>query len=124
MYNKEVEAISQVINDYFMGLYNGDIDRLKQAFHPTAILWGDINGSEYMKSLEEFTTAVSNRKSPADNNEPFNMTITGIEVLGNNAMTKLHVPMLGNNYHEFISLSKVSGRWWIVNKLFTNISHG
>lgn len=45
MYNKEVEAISQVINDYFMGLYNGDIDRLKQAFHPTAILWGDINGS-------------------------------------------------------------------------------
>ncbi len=124
MYNKEVEAISQVINDYFMGLYNGDTNGLKQAFHPTAILWGDINGSEYMKPLDEFLQAVINRKSPADNNESFKMSITGIEVLGNNAMTKLHVPMLGNNYHEFISLSKVGGRWWIVNKLFTNISHG
>jgi hypothetical protein len=31
------------------------------------------------------------------------------------------LPMLGYNYYDFLSLSKISGRWQIVNKLFTNV---
>ena len=121
MYTKETTAIQSLIDDYFKGIFHGDIEKLRPAFHPQCLLFGDINGQPYFNNLDEYIEGVKNRKSPQEQGESFQMEILGIEILGNNAIAKLHLPMLGYNYYDFHSLSKISGSWQIVNKLFTSV---
>lgn len=122
MFEKEAVDIQQTIADYFKGIFFGDIPKLKSAFHPQCLLFGDINGQPYFKTVNEYLEGVQNRKSPNELGETFKMKILSIELINSIAYVKLHVPMLGYNYHDFISMNKIDGRWMIVNKLFTNIS--
>lgn len=121
MYTKEITEIQSLADNYFKGIFHGDIEKLRSAFHPQCLLFGDINGQPYFKNVDDYIEGVKNRKSPHEQGESFRMEILGIEILGSNAIAKLHLPMLGYNYYDFLSLSKISGRWQIVNKLFTNV---
>lgn len=121
MYNNHSEEIKNTIFDYFQGVYNGDVEKLASVFHSQALLFGDIKGEPYFKPLADYIDGVKSRKSPADMGEDFNMEILGIEILGSVAIAKLHVPMLGYNYYDFLSLALVNGKWEIVNKVFTHV---
>ena len=122
-YTENVLQIEKTINDYFEGIFYGDVPRLKAAFSDKAYLWGDIRGAEYQKSLYDYLEGVKNRKSPSEMGEEYNMKILAIEVLGNVAVAKLHVPMLGFNYYDFLSLCLIDEEWKIVNKLFTHVEY-
>lgn len=121
MYRDEITAIQNTINTYFEGIYQGDINHLKSAFHPEALLFGDINGDPYFRTLDQYLEGVKNRKSPKELGEAFKMKTLAIELLGQNAIAKLRMPMLGFNYFDILSFSKIEGKWLIVNKLFTHI---
>lgn len=120
-YEQKATAIRAVIQSYFEGLYQGDVSRLKTIFSETAHLYGDIKGAEYVKSLAEYLKGVEERKSPQQLGEDFQMNILSIEVMGNIAIAKLHVPMLGFNYYDYLSLCQVNKAWKIVNKIFTHV---
>jgi hypothetical protein len=122
MFQQDVEEIQAVITNYFEGIFYGDIKKLESAFHPQCLLFGDINGQPYLKNLPDYLEGVKNRKSPDELGENFRMKILGIEILKNMAYAKLHVPMLGYNYYDFITLSRISGKWVYINKVFTNVS--
>ncbi|TWI85808.1 putative lumazine-binding protein [Lacibacter cauensis] len=124
MFQQDIQQIQSVITNYFEGIYYGDIDKLSSAFHPQCLLIGDINGQPYFKSLEEYLHGVKNRKSPCDSGEQFQMKILGIEAVNDIASAKLHLPMLGYNYYDYMSLSRIEGQWKIVNKIFTNVGVG
>lgn len=121
MYTEKSASIIKVIQGYFDGIFYGDVEKLKENFSNNAHLYGDVKGIEYLKPLDEYLEGVRNRKSPNDLGEKFNMKIIGLEILGNVAIVKLHVPMLGFNYYDLLSLSLVEGEWKIVNKLFTHV---
>lgn len=122
MFQQDVEEIQAVITNYFEGIFYGDIKKLESAFHPQCLLFGDINGQPYLKNLPDYLEGVKNRKSPNELGENFRMEILGIEILNDMAYAKLHVPMLGYNYYDFITLSRISGKWVYINKVFTNVS--
>ena len=121
MYDKHSKAIKTVVSQYFQAIYNGDSDKLENTFHPQAMLFGDIKGVPYFKTLTDYIDGVKSRKSPKDLEENFKMEILSIEIMGNMAIVKAHVPMLGFNYYDFLSLNLVQGEWKIVNKLFTHV---
>lgn len=121
MYDKYSNEIKATISDYFQGIYNGDSDKLENAFHLQALLFGDIKGEPYFKTVTDYIDGVKSRKSPNDLGEDFKMEILSIEIMGNMATVKAHVPMLGFNYYDFLSLNKINGDWKIVNKLFTHV---
>tara|TARA_R110001583_G_scaffold34321_6_gene115436 strand:+ start:305 stop:673 length:369 start_codon:yes stop_codon:yes gene_type:complete len=121
MYNKFSNEIKTVVSQYFKGIYNGDSDRLENTFHPQALLFGDIKGAPYFKTVTDYIDGVKSRKSPNDLGEDFKMEILAIEIMGNMATVKAHSPMLGFNYYDFLSLSLVRGEWKIVNKVFTHV---
>ncbi len=121
MYKKKLKAIETIINNYFEGIFFGDIAKLESCFHENVYLYGDVKGVDYLKSLEEYLEGVRQRKSPKDLNETFKMEIIGIDIIGKIAMVKLHVPMLGYNYYDYLSLSQTNGDWKIVNKVFTHV---
>lgn len=121
MYTEKTKRIEQVIRNYFEGIFTGNVQQLRDTFIPTAYLHGDIKGADYLKSVEDYLNGVANRKSPKDLKEENRMEILSLEVLGKVAVAKLHVPMLGYNYYDFLSLAEIEGKWKIVNKLFTHV---
>ncbi|WP_024769874.1 nuclear transport factor 2 family protein [Aquimarina macrocephali] len=121
MFSKQLEEIQAVLQNYFEGIYNGDVVQLKEVFHSETLLFGDIKGVPYFKAITEYIDGVKSRKSPRDLGEDFKMEILSIEILGNNAIVKAQLPMLGYNYFDFLSLAKINEDWKIVNKLFTHV---
>ena len=116
------QQILQVLDAYFGGMYSGDVERLRSAFHPTAVLWGEIKGQAYHRSLDEYLLAVSNRQSPQELGEAYAMEPISIEVHGSIALAKVRCPMLGFDYFDLLSLLDQDGRWAIASKVFTHMS--
>lgn len=122
MYKNNIKDIENLISDYFEGIFYGDTTKLEACFNHNVFLYGDIKGEAYLKSVKTYLEGVKNRQSPKDLNETMNMKIIGIDIMGKIAMVKLHVPMLGYNYYDYLSLAKINNEWKIVNKLFSHVA--
>jgi len=105
---------------YFHGLYEGDVDALRRAFHPRARLTGVVRGKPYERVLDDYLIAVKERVSPKARGEAHAMRIVNVERIGDIATVLAQVPMLGFDYVDFLSLVRERGEWSIVHKNFTN----
>lgn len=114
------QEVLDVLDRYFEGLFNGDAALLRSIFHPQAMLFGEVKGQPYLKRIDEYLDVVANRTSPRDQGEPFRMEAISVEVLGDIAYAKVHSPMLGGNYFDYLAFVRQDDRWLIVNKLFTH----
>ncbi|WP_245752439.1 nuclear transport factor 2 family protein [Chitinophaga arvensicola] len=116
-------AITQVLeNDYFKGIYEGNISLLGKVLHPGTLLFGDVKGQPYAKTLEQYLDGVAHRQSPKDSGQPFKGTIISVDVINSIAVARVQVKMYEFNYDEFLSFHKIDNRWMIVNKMITDIS--
>ena len=116
-------AITQVLEDhYFKGIYEGDTNMLRQIFSPGTLLFGDVKGQPYAKTLDQYLDGVGHRQSPKESGKPFKGTIISLDVVNSIAVAKLHVKMYDFEYDEFISFHRFDGYWLIVNKMITDIS--
>src|SRR5258707_12979657 len=69
-------AITQALEDYyFKGIYEGNINTLGNIFNPGTLLFGDVKGQPYAKTLGEYLDGVAHRQSPKDSGKPFKGTI-------------------------------------------------
>ncbi len=116
-------AISQALeNYYFKGIYEGNISTLGNIFNPGTLLFGDVKGQPYAKTLVQYLDGVANRQSPKDSGKPFKGDIISIDVVNTIAVAKVHVKMYEFNYSEFLSFHKIEGRWLIVNKMISDVN--
>jgi Putative lumazine-binding len=116
-------AISQALEDYyFKGIYEGNIKTLGNIFHPGTLLFGDVKGQPYAKTLDQYFDGVAHRQSPKDSGKPFKGTIISIGVVNSIAVAKVHVKMYEFNYDEFLSFHKINNRWMIVNKMIADVA--
>jgi hypothetical protein len=117
-------AITRVLEEYyFKGIYEGDVNMLRQVYYPGTLLFGDVKGQPYAKTLDQYLDGVAHRQSPRDSGKAFKGTIISIDVVNSIAAAKLHVKMYDFEYDEFISFHKFDNRWLIVNKMITDISN-
>lgn len=117
------EAITAVIQQYFKGIQTGDTTLLGQTFHPDALLFGDINGTPYAKTRNEYLSGIASRVSPEKSGQSFETEIISVDVINSIATAKLHVKMYAFNYYNFLTLHETDGKWLIVNKTLTNVIH-
>ena len=115
------DQIGRVLGAYCEGIYSGNVEQLRSAFHANAILWGEVKGQPYHRPLDEYLTVVRGRESPQVRGETYGMKILAIEVQGSIALAKVRCRMLGYNYIDFLSLLYQDNHWGIVAKLFTHI---
>ena len=116
-------AISQALEDYyFKGIYEGNLDALNQIYYPGTLLFGDVKGQPYFKTLDQYFDLVKNRQSPKDSENPFKGEIISISVINSIAIAELKVKMYDFYYHEFLSFHKINGKWLIVNKMMSDIN--
>jgi hypothetical protein len=116
-------AISQALEGYyFKGIYEGNVNTLGNIFNPGTLLFGDVKGQPYAKTLDQYLDGVAHRQSPQDSGKPFKGDIISIEVVNSIAIAKVHVKMYEFNYDEFLSFHKIDGKWLIVNKMISDVS--
>ena len=116
-------AISQALEDYyFKGIYEGNINTLGNILNRGTLLFGDVKGQPYAKTLEEYFNGVAHRQSPKDSGKPFKGTIISIDVVNSIAIAKVRVKMYDFNYDEFLSFHRINNQWMIVNKMITDVA--
>jgi hypothetical protein len=119
----DVSAIIDALeNYYFKGIYEGDERRLGSIFHESALLFGDIKGQPYFKTVDLYLSGVKSRQSPKDSGKPFKGEILKINVVNSIATAEINVKMYDFNYRDFLSFHKINGKWLIVNKMLTDTS--
>jgi len=120
---KDSTAISMALEDYyFKGIYEGNLDLLKQVYNTGTLLFGDVKGQPYAKNLDQYFDGVKNRQSPKDSGKPFSGKIISIRLINSIAIAEVKVKMYDFNYHEFLSFHKFDGRWLIVNKMISDVN--
>lgn len=119
----DVSAITDALENYcFKGIYEGDERRLGSIFYEGALLFGDIKGKPYFKTVDLYLSGVKNRQSPKDSGKPFKGEILKISVVNSIATAEINVKMYDFNYRDFLSFHKINGKWLIVNKMLTDTS--
>ena len=96
--------------------------QLLNILNPGTLLFGDVKGQPYAKTLDQYFDGVANRQSPKDSGKPFKGTIISIDVVNSIAVARVHVKMYDFNYDEFLSFHKINNRWMIVNKMITDVA--
>src|ERR1044072_2777237 len=114
-------AISKALEYYyFKGIYEGDLHALDNIYQPGILLFGDVKGVPYAKTLDQYLDGVANRQSPKDSGKPFKGEILDIRVVNSIGVAEVKVRMYDFLYHEFLSFHKIDGQWRIVNKMITD----
>ena len=120
---KDSAAISRALEDYyFKGIYEGNLDLLNQVYNAGTLLFGDVKGQPYAKTLDQYLDGVKNRQSPKDSGKPFRGEIMSIKIVNSIAIAEVKVKMYDFNYHEFLSFHKLNNKWLIVNKMISDIN--
>jgi hypothetical protein len=120
---KDSSAISNALeNFYFKGIYEGNLDALSQVFNTGTLLFGDVKGQPYAKTLDQYMDGVKNRQSPKDSGKPFKGEILNLKVVNSIAIAEVRVKMYDFVYHEFLSFHKLNGKWLIVNKMISDVN--
>jgi hypothetical protein len=116
-------AIRQALEDYyFKGIYEGDVHILGNIFNKGTLMFGDVKGQPYAKTLDQYLDGVAHRQSPKDSGKPFKGTILSIDVVNSIGIAKVHVKMYEFDYDEFLSFHKIEGKWLIVNKMISDVA--
>ncbi len=119
---EEKTAIEQALSEYyFRGIYDGNVELLAQVFHPGTLLFGDVKGQPYAKTLDQYLDGVAHRTSPRDSGKPYQTEIIGIDVINTIAVAKVCVAMYEFNYYDLLSFHKTNGKWLIVHKMLTHV---
>jgi hypothetical protein len=116
-------AIAQALEDYyFKGIYEGNVSTLGNIFNPGTLLFGDVKGQPYAKTLDQYLDGVAHRQSPKDSGKPFKGDIVSIKVVQSIGIAEVKVKMYDFNYHEFLSFHLIDGKWLIVNKMISDVN--
>ena len=121
--NADLQAITDTINLYVEGLHNGDIEILKKAFHPKAMMYGASQKAITIVEIEGLYGFVSANDPPSKTGEPHQCFITSIQHDGNAASVEMiEESAYGSDYTNYFQLLKIDGTWVIVSKTFNTVS--
>ena len=110
-------------NAYFKSIYEGDVNTLGSVFYTGALLFGDVKGQPYKKTLAEYLDGVAHRQSPKDSGKPFKGEIISVKVVNSIAIAEVKVTMYDFVYYEFLSFHKIDGKWYLVNKMISDTAN-
>jgi hypothetical protein len=116
----DLQDVLERVQQYFDGIYRGEVALLRDVFHPDAVVFDNTKGAIRGRPVEEYIDGVANRQSPQAAGEAFDMKVLSVDVLGELTSVTARLKMLGNDYHNLLSLLYADGRWSIVSKLFVN----
>ena len=116
----ELDNIRKIASLYAEGLQLGNIDLLKKAFHPEAMMYGP----GMIVPIQRLFDYVAPQTTPEKSGEKHECMITKIDCVGNAASVEmLQQSYQGINYINYFQLLKLEGNRVIVSKSFDVIEN-
>lgn len=111
--------ITEILSDYFDGLYHSDTSKLSNIFHRMAQYVCATDGIFQHLTMDEYFTMVDRRPSPASRSELRNDRIVSIEFGGPvTAFARAECSIGPKFFTDFLTFIFVDGRWQIISKVF------
>src|SRR5436190_4609254 len=116
----EVAAIEAVVQLYIDGASKGEPEKLKEAFHDEAWMFGSVSGQRFDMPIAKMIELTATQ--PLDSDGGFSARITALEQVGDAATARLEEDGCWGNlsFVDFFALTKIDGAWKIVNKTFAH----
>lgn len=115
---QDLADVRSLIQLYIDGS-NGDADKLRQAFHPTARMFGHIGPMDTYQPITEFIALVE--KQPGLAGPDYRADIRTIDLAGDAGVAVLvETDYFGCDFVDFFSVARIDGRWWITNKTYAH----
>ena len=112
-------AIEAVVQTYLDGLYEGDVEKLAEAFHRTSTLTYEDQGALSLLPRDEWLEMIRRRPSPQSCGLPRHDRILQLDQASSTmAFVKLECAIPPRFFTDYLCLLKVKQRWQIVQKVF------
>ena len=116
----DTKAITETVQLYLDGLYEGDADKIAKAFHPTSSLASEENGALTQLPRTQWLERVRSRKSAKAQGLPRHDEILQVDQSSpTTAFVKLKCAIPPRFFTDYLLLLKVEGRWQVAQKVFT-----
>lgn len=114
----DLAAVRSLVETYVAGA-NGDAERLRRAFHPTATMAGHVGDLEEYVPIEEFISYVADHPGLAG--PEYRTAIRSIDLVGDAGVAVLvEHDYMGCDFVNFFTVARVQGRWFITNKTYAH----
>jgi hypothetical protein len=116
----DLAAIQAVLQTYFDGMYEGSVEKLGAAFHPTADLRTvGADGTLAVMTRPAWFELVQGRASPKSRDLPRHDWIVTIDRSGPaTAFAKVHCAIPPRYFTDYLTLAKLHQGWIIVGKTY------
>jgi hypothetical protein len=116
----DVEAVTRTIEDYFLGWFDGDAERMRRALHPDLAKRSFVEGGGKPAMLRAVTAAqmvtwTADAEGRTDDEAGRRLTITVDEIHGAIASARVDSAL----YREYVHLVRTPDGWRIANTLWT-----
>ena len=116
------QEIAEALATYFDGFYEGDVDKLKRIFHPSAHLFSATDGPLQDDAMVVVYERVGGRANPADTGQQRLDRILSIDKSGaESALAKVQIAIGPKLFTDYLNLLKIDGRWQIISKIYTYV---
>lgn len=114
--------IAAALVPYFDGFYEGDVEKLKQIFHPNSHLYSAPGGNLLDSDMTAVYARIGGRTKPAERGDPKEDAIITIDQSGADcAYAKVMIALGENRFTDYLTFLKLDGRWQIISKTFTAV---
>lgn len=116
----EREAITETLQLYMDGAADGDVDKLKRAFHDQAWMFGQMGGQRFDMPIAQFFELAASK--PLRTDDSFHADIVHVEQAGDIACAIVTEEGAWGSvsFTDHFTLAEVDGEWKIVNKTFSH----
>ena len=119
-----IQEISNLLGDYFDGLYEGDIQKFSNVFHPESHLYFSDGGLVTDWPRSEYFEMISNRPSPASQGLMRHDKIISINMSGPaTAFAIVQCAIAPRYFTDYLTLLKTNEGWQIISKTFHTDTH-
>lgn len=109
--------LKTLIQEYFDSLYAGDIDRIRQVFHPLCRLFAVIDGKITAFDHDPYMQRVAGRPSGASRNDERQDEIVSLCVASaTTAHARIKDIYAPAHFVNELTFLKEEGRWWLMVK--------
>lgn len=121
MVHSDEIAVRKIIQSYIDGTFTGNVEALRNCFHPNAVMNGFLGDQLLLGGPEPFFENMAQAPSMSEGGAPYQGNITWVEVVGNIASATLKETGFGGDltFTDYFHLLKEQGEWKIISKTFT-----
>jgi hypothetical protein len=115
----DYDAIRQVVQLCLDGEAQGDVAKLKEAFHEDARMFGDLAGTRYDVPIQALFDMAAEGPADTGNYQSRILSVTQVGPVATATVTE--EGYWGTvSFVDFFSLCRIDGAWKIVNKTFAH----